>query len=108
MKSTAALIALAIALTAPGTARAQTPAADLILTNARVYTADAARPRAQAVAIRDGRIVFVGSDLEAAALRGSATRTLDLDGKTVLPGMIDDAQRVAETGEMTMRVDHPR
>ena len=59
MKPNAAVIALAIALAAPGAARAQTPTADLILTNARVYTADAARPRAQAVAIRDG-FAFIG------------------------------------------------
>jgi predicted amidohydrolase YtcJ len=105
MKPNAAIIALAIALTAPGTARAQTPAADLILTNARVYTADAARPRAQAVAIRDGRIVFVGSAREAAALRGSATRTLDLNGKTIIPGMIDAHGHLAGLGNSLRIVD---
>src|SRR5687767_15959596 len=81
-------IAAALAAALPGqTAFAQH--ADIILTNARVYTADAAHPRAQAVAIRDGRIVFTGSTQEAAALRGPATRVLDLQGKTVIPGMMD-------------------
>jgi hypothetical protein len=63
--------------------------ADLVLTNARIYTADQARPRAQAIAIKGDRIVFVGSATEAAVLSGSATRVIDLGGKTVIPGMID-------------------
>jgi predicted amidohydrolase YtcJ len=63
--------------------------ADLVLTNGRVYTADEARPRAQAVAIKGDRIVFVGSAAEAAVLSGNATRVIDLGGKTVIPGMID-------------------
>lgn len=63
--------------------------ADLVLTNARVYTADEARPRAQAIAIRGDRIVFVGSAAEAEVLSGSATRVIDLGGKTVIPGLID-------------------
>jgi predicted amidohydrolase YtcJ len=71
---------------------AQRPAsapADLIVTNARVYTADEARPLAEAFAVRDGRIVFVGSRQEANALKGAATRVLDAAGKTVIPGMVD-------------------
>ncbi len=71
-------------------AQRPTPApADLIVTNARVYTADEARPLAEAFAVRDGRIVFVGSRQEANALKGTATRVLDAAGKTVIPGMVD-------------------
>ncbi len=69
--------------------RAATPPADLIVTNARVYTADEARPLAEAFAVRDGRIVFVGSRQEANALKGSGTRVLDANGQTVIPGMVD-------------------
>jgi len=63
--------------------------ADLIVTNARVYTADEARPLAEAFAVRDGRIVFVGSRQEAAVLKGTSTRVIDADGRTVIPGMVD-------------------
>ena len=65
------------------------PSADLIIHNARIYTVDPVRPRVSALAIRDGRIVFAGSDRAAQAFRGAKTRLHDLAGKTVIPGMID-------------------
>ncbi len=71
-------------------AAVQPPApADLIVTNARVYTADDARPLADAFAVRDGRIAFVGSQREVAVLKGANTRVVDAGGKTVIPGMVD-------------------
>ena len=66
--------------------------ADLIFTNAAVYTADPARPRAEAVAVRGNRIVFVGraaEAAEAAELRGPRTQVIDAAGRTLLPGLID-------------------
>ncbi len=69
--------------------RAPAAPADLIVTNARVYTADETHPLAEAFAVRGGRIVFVGSQREAAALKGAATRTVDAAGRTVIPGMVD-------------------
>jgi len=77
---------------APAVAQAQrteVAPADLIVTNARVYTADETRPLADAFAVRDGRIVFVDSRQEANALKGSATRIVDAGGKTIIPGMVD-------------------
>jgi predicted amidohydrolase YtcJ len=68
--------------------RAQQPA-DLIVTNAHIYTVDANRPLAEAMAIRDGRVVFVGSARGAEIYAGSHTQRLDMDGKTVIPGMVD-------------------
>ena len=68
-------------------ARSLTP--DLILTNAIVYTADAARSRHQAVAVADGRICAVGTAAEVEGLAGARTEILDLDGRLVLPGFID-------------------
>lgn len=64
-------------------------AADLILTNARVYTVEAGQPWAEAVAIRDGRIVAVGSAAEVAARKGAATRVVDLGGRFVMPAFGD-------------------
>jgi predicted amidohydrolase YtcJ len=81
-----ALLLLAL-LIAPAL-QAQQPA-DLIVTNARIYTVDENRPLAEAMAIRDGQVVFVGSARGAETYAGSGTQRLDLDGKTVIPGMVD-------------------
>ncbi len=72
----------------PSSASSPRPA-DLIVTNARVYTADDARPLVEAFAVRGGRVAFVGSQREAAVLRGPATRVIDAGGRTVIPGMVD-------------------
>jgi predicted amidohydrolase YtcJ len=66
-----------------------TAAADILFTNAAVYTADPANPRAEAVAVRGNRIVFVGRAAEAAELRGPHTQVIDAGGRTLLPGLID-------------------
>jgi predicted amidohydrolase YtcJ len=63
--------------------------ADLIITQAKVYTVDPAYPHAEAVAVRGQQIVFVGSAADAAAWRGPATRGIDGQGGTLLPGFID-------------------
>lgn len=65
------------------------PHADLLITHGRVFTADPAQPRAQAVAIVGSRIAWVGSLADADAWRGPSTRVIDAAGATVLPGFID-------------------
>ena len=62
-------------------------AADLILQNGRVTTLDPDRPEASEVAIKDGRIVSVGST--AGFQRGSHTQVIDLHGRRVIPGLND-------------------
>ena len=73
----------------PFAVHAQAPKADLILVNGNVYTVDEAHPRASAFAVRNGRIIFVGSDREARFLAGPSTRVIDARGQTVIPGMVD-------------------
>lgn len=63
--------------------------ADVVFTNGSIYTVDASRSWAEAVAIRDGRIVYVGSDAGANALVGPDTRVVDLDRRMMLPGFQD-------------------
>jgi predicted amidohydrolase YtcJ len=63
--------------------------ADLLLTNAVVYTLDSAERVARAVAVAGGKIVYAGSAEGARPWRGRTTRVLDLKGKTVLPGLAD-------------------
>ncbi len=63
--------------------------ADIVFTGGSVITMDSAQPRAQAIAIKDSLIVFVGPDAEAERWVGSRTRVVPLGGKTVLPGFQD-------------------
>jgi predicted amidohydrolase YtcJ len=64
-------------------------AADLVITGGAVYTVDAARRWAQAVAIRDGRFVAVGTDEDVRGMVGPGTEVLDLAGRMILPGFQD-------------------
>lgn len=98
-----ALVApFALAVAQPAPARAP---ADLVVLNGRIYTADGARPVVDAIAVRDGRIVFVGDEAGARALVGARTETLDLDGRTMIPGMTDAHAHVAGLGEALRDVD---
>jgi predicted amidohydrolase YtcJ len=63
--------------------------ADLVFVNGDVYTVDAARRWAQAVAVSDGRIVAVGTDHEVVELRDSRTQVVDLGGRMLVPGFQD-------------------
>jgi predicted amidohydrolase YtcJ len=72
--------------------------ADLLIVGTPVWTADPARPWADAVAVRAGRIAAVGPEREVAALRGPATRVLRLDGGLVLPGFQDAHVHTAAGG----------
>jgi hypothetical protein len=82
-------LALLLSVLCSAAAAAANTDADLIVHDARIYTVDASRPVVAALAIRGGRIVFAGSEREAMSLRGAKTKLLDLDGATVIPGMID-------------------
>ncbi|MEP6992257.1 MAG: amidohydrolase [bacterium] len=82
------LIAAALLPALPLGAQSVRPA-DLIVTHARIYTVDESKPVVAAMAVRDGRVVFTGSALEAMALKGANTRVVDAAGRTVIPGMVD-------------------
>jgi predicted amidohydrolase YtcJ len=80
---------------APAAAVAQPPAPggggapDLLVVNARVLTSDAAAPRAQAVAVKDGRFTAVGSNDEVRNLATAGTTVIDAQQMTIVPGFID-------------------
>jgi len=63
--------------------------ADIIVMHGRVYTENSKQPWAQAVAIRNGKIVAVGDDEEIEHTRGAGTKVIDAGGKLVLPGFVD-------------------
>src|SRR5512141_1171676 len=65
------------------------PFADLVLTGADVRTMDSANAQAQAIAIRDGKVVYAGTDAGVDRWIGTRTRVIPLGGRTVLPGFGD-------------------
>ena len=103
--------ALALLTATATTLRAQpglpaTPArADVIITNARIYTADDAQPLAEAIAVSGGRLQFVGSMVEAMALKGPTTRLIDAGGRTIIPGMTDAHAHLYGLGVTLRQVD---
>src|SRR5882724_3039194 len=78
-------------------AGAETPA-DRVYRNGAVFTADAQNSMAEAVAIRDGRIVYVGSNDGVAAFIGPATKVTDLKGGFLMPGLVDGHLHPLEAG----------
>jgi len=98
-------------------------AADLVLHNARVYTLawddpapdgklarsaphdqDGWHPDAEAVAVREGKVVFVGSNAEALLYQGPGSQLVDLQGATLVPGLVDSHTHVFNLGEALHRV----
>jgi len=84
-----ALLALALTACSAGQLQAPPPAADVVLRGGEIFTASAGDALAEAMAFRGHRIVYVGSDGEAARHIGPATRVIDLAGKFVMPGIVD-------------------
>ena len=79
-------------------ARAQAP--DTVLVNGKILTVDAQFSTREALAIRDGKILAVGTSADLRKLAGPRSRVIDLQGRTVIPGLIDShlhAIRAAET-----------
>jgi predicted amidohydrolase YtcJ len=93
----ARLLLAAAALLITAIARAQS-SPELILFHGRVITVDSRDSTAEALAIRDGRIVAVGTDREILRLAGTATRRIDLRGRTATPGLIDSHAHIADAG----------
>src|SRR5918911_1791990 len=81
--------------------------ADVVFTNGNIYTANERQPRAQAIAVKNGRIIFVGSDEGLKKYEGKETRVVDLKGRTVLPGLTDAHYHLIGVGlrEMTLNLE---
>jgi predicted amidohydrolase YtcJ len=81
------------------------PAAELLLAHGKVWTANPAHPYAEAVAVRDGKIVAVGSDAEATRALGPSPETVDLKGQLLIPGFIDSHVHAVEGGVTLISAD---
>src|SRR5262245_21615695 len=93
---------LALAFLLSGTLACSTevpvPPAELIVHNAVIHTANDTQPRVEAVAVRGGRFVVVGSNTDALKLAGTGTRVVDAGGKTVVPGLQDSHGHFTDLG----------
>jgi predicted amidohydrolase YtcJ len=97
------LRALVLCLLAGWSAAAAAQSADKILLNGKIVTVDDRFSIAEALAVRGQRVVAVGSNAEIERLRGASTQVIDLQGRTVIPGLIDNHShwiRAAEHNEL--------
>jgi predicted amidohydrolase YtcJ len=88
-----------------GSTHAVESAADLVLYGGKVYTLGDAAAKAEAVAARGGRIVFVGTSADARKLVGQKTRAVDLKGAALYPGFTDSHCHLRGIGERGMKLD---
>ncbi len=80
-----------------------TPKADLIYTNANIWTGDSDQPFAKAIAIKNGAILYVGNDFK--PFQNSQTTVIDLAGKMITPGFIDNHTHFLSGGFQLASVD---
>jgi predicted amidohydrolase YtcJ len=99
MRSVAAILLLV------GSIASAAETADLIFINGNVYTVNDKQPRAEAIAVREDRIVFVGSNAGTQKFQTDTTRIIDLAGKTVTPGLTDSHCHIFGIGEREMRLN---
>lgn len=99
MRSVAAILLLV------GSIASAAETADLIFINGNVYTVNDKQPRAEAIAVREDRIVFVGSNADTQKFRSDKTRIIDLAGKTVTPGFTDSHCHIFGIGEREMKLN---
>jgi predicted amidohydrolase YtcJ len=97
-----ATVAAALALTV-WTAPAVAAPADAVYVNAYLYTVDARESVQEALAVRDGRIAYVGSNAGARALAGSATRVVDVQQRLLMPGLVDGHMHPLDGGTVLLK-----
>jgi len=106
------MVRLGVVAAIPSRLSAAEAEADLILLNGKIITVDARDTIKQAVAIKDGKVLQVGSTLEIRPLAGPLCRVIDLKGKTVTPGLIDSHYHLMYYGQQFwsgyLDIRHPR
>ncbi|HLF20839.1 MAG TPA: amidohydrolase family protein, partial [Bacteroidota bacterium] len=94
--STAIMVSLSLA---------QNQVADVVFSNAKVWTVDKSKPTAEAVAVLGGKILAVGSNAEIKKTVGKSTKVFDVKGKRMLPGFIDNHTHFMGGGFQLQSVD---
>jgi hypothetical protein len=101
LPSTACLVTLGALACAPS----ENATAELIAYNGRIHTVDDSLPSATAMVVGDGRVLYVGDSAGAMAFHENETQLLDLQGNTVIPGMVDAHAHLAGLGAALRNVD---
>ncbi|HEX8431191.1 MAG TPA: amidohydrolase family protein, partial [Longimicrobium sp.] len=96
VRAVASSLVLAAVIALPAVAQSRATAPELILTGGKVFTADSARPWAEAIAITGDRIVAVGTSAEIERRAGPGTRRIALGGRVVIPGINDAHDHVGD------------
>ena len=94
---------IAISCAVSGTLNAKT--AETVFINGNIYTGNERAPHAEAIAMKAGRIVFVGSNADAKSFQKDTTRVVDLAGKAVVPGLTDSHCHIFGIGEREMNLN---
>jgi predicted amidohydrolase YtcJ len=100
MKILGAFLFVALCSTAMAAAENQT-----VFVNGNIYTMNERQPRAEAIAVKGDRIVFVGSNADAKKYQADGARTVDLAGKTVVPGLTDSHCHIFGIGERELTLN---
>ncbi|HEX8139091.1 MAG TPA: amidohydrolase [Pyrinomonadaceae bacterium] len=102
-----AVVLLSVLMLGPVAGQQASQTADTVFKNANIYTVNERQPRAEAIAVKGDRIIFVGSNRDAKRYEGRATRVVDLRGATVVPGMTDSHYHLIGVGqrEMTLNLE---
>ncbi|MDT4898270.1 MAG: hypothetical protein QOH25_3347 [Acidobacteriota bacterium] len=105
MKTFALIIAVALLSLVSVSTRVES--ADTVFKNGNIYTVADRQPRAEAIAVKGNRVIFVGSNADARKYEGKTTRVVDLKGRTVVPGMTDAHNHLYGVGlrEMTLNLE---
>ncbi|KAH6877215.1 amidohydrolase family-domain-containing protein [Thelonectria olida] len=84
---------------------AAVPAADFVLRNGSLYTMDKANSKAEAIAVKDGVISYVGTDKSVKKYIGSKTKVINLEGRMAMPGLVDSHMHVLSGGLFLLKCD---
>ena len=103
MRITAMVLIIATFSILPASTKPET--ADAVFKNGNIYTVNDRQPRAEAIAVKGGKIIFVGSNKDARAYEGKTTRVIDLKGNTVVPGLTDSHYHLSGVGEREMNLN---
>src|ERR1044071_1518027 len=103
MRITALVLIIATFCALPASTKTET--ADAVFKNGNIYTVNDRQPRAEAIAVKGGKVIFVGSDKDARAYEGKTTRVIDLKGNTVVPGLTDSHYHLSGVGAREMNLN---
>jgi predicted amidohydrolase YtcJ len=98
-------LSLLIAVCSVGCGALNAETADIVFMNGNIYTGNDRAPRAEAIAVKSSRIVFAGSNADAKTFQKTGVRVIDLEGKTVVPGLTDSHCHIFGIGEREMNLN---